>query len=152
MSVCSAGLWAASSVGSSDGGHPLRNLWLKYCKSASAPPPALFDRNLSLNGLMVLFVNFLIILELWLSLFNYRYIYQYDWDCALFWPGTSLTTNHLKPFNGVTKRKHLRRWQHGGRRICLDMLILPLVTRILPSIFQHRTLQRQEDLRFEAQL
>lgn len=60
--------------------------------------------------------------------------------------GVLPTTNHLESFNGVLKWKHLQRWQHGGQQVCLDMLIILLVTKILPSIFQQHTLRRQEDL------
>ena len=66
--------------------------------------------------------------------------------------GVLPTTNHLESFNGVLKRKHLAQWQNGGHRVRLDLLVMLLVTRILPSIFLQRKLQQQEDLRFEAQL
>ncbi|KAJ7020574.1 hypothetical protein C8F04DRAFT_1274879 [Mycena alexandri] len=57
------------------------------------------------------------------------------------------TTNHLESFNGVLKRKHLRRWQNGGRRIRVDILIQVLIIHILPSIFQERRLYRDQELR-----
>ncbi|KAJ6537086.1 hypothetical protein B0H19DRAFT_1213716 [Mycena capillaripes] len=41
------------------------------------------------------------------------------------------TTNHLESFNVVLKRKHLRRWQNGGRRIRVDVLIQILIIHIL---------------------
>src|SRR5882762_1092704 len=66
--------------------------------------------------------------------------------------GVLPTTNHLESFNGVLKQKHLCRWQHGGPQVCFDMLINLLITKILPSNFQQRTLQQQDDLRFKAQL
>ncbi|KAJ7033561.1 hypothetical protein C8F04DRAFT_1260815 [Mycena alexandri] len=37
--------------------------------------------------------------------------------------GVTPTTNHLESFNRVLKRVHLRRWQNGGRRIRVDILI-----------------------------
>ena len=66
--------------------------------------------------------------------------------------GVLPTTNHLESFNGVLKRKHLAQWQNGGHRVCLDLLVMLLVTCILPSIFFQQKLQQQEDLQFEAQL
>ena len=51
------------------------------------------------------------------------------------------TTNHLESFNGVLKRKYIRGYQRGGRRLRFDLLIFLLVTRILPSIFEHRKTQ-----------
>jgi hypothetical protein len=45
--------------------------------------------------------------------------------------GVIPTTNHLESFNGVLKRKHLRRWQNGGRRIRVDVLIQVLIIHIL---------------------
>lgn len=52
--------------------------------------------------------------------------------------GVLPTTNHLESFNGVLKRRHLRRWQRGGRRLRLDILVNVLVSEILPSIFEQR--------------
>ncbi|KIJ47382.1 hypothetical protein M422DRAFT_248771 [Sphaerobolus stellatus SS14] len=49
------------------------------------------------------------------------------------------TTNHLEAFNGVLKRNHISRFQKGGRRLRFDLLIFLLVTRILPAIFQQRS-------------
>ncbi|KIJ36909.1 hypothetical protein M422DRAFT_260533 [Sphaerobolus stellatus SS14] len=48
------------------------------------------------------------------------------------------TTNHLESFNGVLKRKHIRRFQKGGRRIRFDLFIFLLAKRILPAVFQQR--------------
>ncbi|KIJ48273.1 hypothetical protein M422DRAFT_248076 [Sphaerobolus stellatus SS14] len=45
------------------------------------------------------------------------------------------TTNHLEAFNGILKRKYIRRFQKGGRRIHFDLLIFWLGTKILPGIF-----------------
>lgn len=66
--------------------------------------------------------------------------------------GVIPTTNHLESFNGVLKRKHLRRWQNGGRRICVDILIQVLITQILPSIFQERRMYREQERRIAAQI
>jgi hypothetical protein len=66
--------------------------------------------------------------------------------------GVIPTTNHLESFNGVLKRKHLRRWQNGGRRIRIDVLIQVLITHILPSIFQERRLHREQELRIQSQV
>lgn len=60
------------------------------------------------------------------------------------------TTNHLESFNGVLKRKHLRRWQRGNRRLRIDVLLHLLITNILPSVFQARALERQENIRLTA--
>lgn len=53
------------------------------------------------------------------------------------------TTNHLEAFNGVLKRKHIRQWQHAGKRLRIDLLVFLLITKILPGIFAHRTAQGQ---------
>jgi hypothetical protein len=66
--------------------------------------------------------------------------------------GVIPTTNHLESFNGVLKRKHLRRWQNGGRRIRVDVLIQVLVIHILPSIFQERRLYREQEQRIADQV
>ncbi|KAJ7610601.1 hypothetical protein DFH06DRAFT_1016591 [Mycena polygramma] len=66
--------------------------------------------------------------------------------------GVIPTTNHLESFNGVLKRKHLRRWQNGGRRIRVDILIQILIIHILPSIFQERRLYRDQELRIAEQV
>ncbi|EPQ52484.1 hypothetical protein GLOTRDRAFT_95391 [Gloeophyllum trabeum ATCC 11539] len=59
--------------------------------------------------------------------------------------GVLPTTNHLESFNCVLKRKHLRRWQRGGRRLREDMLLKILVTKVLPSIFHQRAFEEQDD-------
>ncbi|KAJ7064412.1 hypothetical protein B0H15DRAFT_958619 [Mycena belliarum] len=64
--------------------------------------------------------------------------------------GVIPTTNHLESFNGVLKRVHLRRWQNGGRRICMDVLIHALVIYILPSIFEQRRLDSEQRSRIAA--
>jgi AraC-like DNA-binding protein len=66
--------------------------------------------------------------------------------------GVLPTTNHLESFNGLLKRKHLRRWQHGGRRLRLDVLLKLLVTKVLPSIFQERAMERKDVQIWEAQI
>ncbi|KAJ7787555.1 hypothetical protein B0H14DRAFT_279459 [Mycena olivaceomarginata] len=66
--------------------------------------------------------------------------------------GVIPTTNHLESFNGILKRKHLRRWQNGGRRIRVDVLIQILITHILPSIFQERRLYQEQEQRIAAQV
>jgi len=53
------------------------------------------------------------------------------------------TTNHLEALNSVLKRKHIRRFQKGGRRLRFDLLIHLLVTRILPGIFQQRQVETE---------
>jgi hypothetical protein len=66
--------------------------------------------------------------------------------------GVLPTTNHLESFNGLLKRKHLRRWQHGGRRLRLDVLLKLLVTKVLPAIFEQRKMEQFENQRWEAQM
>ncbi|KIJ35569.1 hypothetical protein M422DRAFT_262151 [Sphaerobolus stellatus SS14] len=53
------------------------------------------------------------------------------------------TTNHLESFNGILKKKYIRGYQKGGRRIRFDLLIFLLVNRILPGIFQQRKAETQ---------
>ncbi|KZT02331.1 uncharacterized protein LAESUDRAFT_662002 [Laetiporus sulphureus 93-53] len=62
-------------------------------------------------------------------------------DCDL--KGVLLTTNHLESFNGVLKRKHSRRWQRGGRRLCVDVLLSMLVSQILPSVISQREMEAE---------
>ena len=64
--------------------------------------------------------------------------------------GVLPTTNHLESFNGLLKRKHLKRWQRGGKRLRIDVLLRLLITKVLPSIFEQRAMQRAEDLRWAA--
>ncbi|KAI1781826.1 hypothetical protein LXA43DRAFT_977888 [Ganoderma leucocontextum] len=66
--------------------------------------------------------------------------------------GVLPTTNHLESFNGVLKRKHLRRFQRGGRRLRIDVLLHLLVINVLPSIFEARKLEQAEDLRWQSKL
>ncbi|KAJ7163718.1 hypothetical protein C8R46DRAFT_998727 [Mycena filopes] len=61
--------------------------------------------------------------------------------------GVIPTTNHLESFNRVLKRVHLRRFQNGGRRLRLDILIHALVIYILPSIFEERRLVSEQSSR-----
>jgi hypothetical protein len=64
--------------------------------------------------------------------------------------GVLPTTNHLESFNGLLKWKHLKRWQRGGKRLRIDVLLRLLITKVLPSIFEQRAMQRAEDLRWAA--
>lgn len=66
--------------------------------------------------------------------------------------GVLPTTNHLESFNGVLKRKHLRRWQRGGRRLRVDVLLHIIVFSILPSIFEACKLDADEATRIDAQI
>ncbi|KIJ34487.1 hypothetical protein M422DRAFT_263455 [Sphaerobolus stellatus SS14] len=66
--------------------------------------------------------------------------------------GVLPTTNHLESFNGLLKRKHLQRWQRGGRRLRIDMLLQILVLKVLPSIFEQRHLEAMEDQRWIARI
>ena len=70
--------------------------------------------------------------------------------CAV--EGVLPTTNHLESFNGVFKRKHLKRWQHYGKPLCLDIFIHLSITKILLAIFQQRTAVRAAALEWEAQI
>ncbi|KAI0699012.1 hypothetical protein BC835DRAFT_1405247 [Cytidiella melzeri] len=62
------------------------------------------------------------------------------------------TTNHLESFNGVLKRKHLRRWQNSGRRLRIDILVHILILYALPSIFQQRAVEDMETHRRNTML
>ncbi|KIJ41626.1 hypothetical protein M422DRAFT_255244 [Sphaerobolus stellatus SS14] len=62
------------------------------------------------------------------------------------------TTNHLESFNGLLKHKHLQRWQRGGCRLRVDMLLQLLVLKVLPSIFEQRHLEAMEDQRWAARI
>ena len=59
--------------------------------------------------------------------------------------GVLLTTNHLESFNGLLKHKYLRGWQNGGRQLRLDVLLMLLVTRVLPSIFHQQQHMEKQD-------
>ncbi|KAJ6554321.1 hypothetical protein B0H19DRAFT_948613, partial [Mycena capillaripes] len=63
--------------------------------------------------------------------------------------GVIPTTNH-ESFNGVLKQIQLRRWQNGGRRLRVDVLIHALVIYILPSIFEERRLNQEQAMRIAA--
>ena len=89
--------------------------------------------------------------SLWCSWSDYgRRIAAGILNCPL--DGVLPTTNHLESFNGVLKRKHLRRWQRGGRRLRIDVLVKLLITKILPSIFQQRSAERNDVSVWEAQM
>lgn len=60
------------------------------------------------------------------------------------------TTNHLESFNNLLKNKQLRRWQRNGRRVRLDVLINILITKVLPSIFEQRSIDQMQRLAWEA--
>ncbi|KAJ6556909.1 hypothetical protein B0H10DRAFT_1630460, partial [Mycena sp. CBHHK59/15] len=64
--------------------------------------------------------------------------------------GVIPTTNHLESFNGVLKRIHLRRWQNGGRRLRVDVLIHALMIYILPSIFKEHRLNQEQAMQIAA--
>jgi hypothetical protein len=54
--------------------------------------------------------------------------------------GVVPTTNHLESFNRLLKRDHIRRLEKSGRRLRFDVFFHYLISRIIPSIFQHRQL------------
>lgn len=62
------------------------------------------------------------------------------------------TTNHLESFNGVLKRKHLRRWQNNGRRLRVDVLVHVLILYALPSVFRQHAIEDLERQRRETLL
>ncbi|KAJ6582512.1 hypothetical protein DFH09DRAFT_1360400 [Mycena vulgaris] len=85
--------------------------------------------------------------NLWKSWSNYgRKVAAALLGCPM--DGVIPTTNHLESF----KRKHLRRWQNGSRRLRVDVLIQILVIHVLPSIFQDRRFYREQSLRLAAQI
>jgi len=89
--------------------------------------------------------------SLWCSWSDYgRQIAAKILNCAL--DGVLPTTNHLESFNGVLKRKHLRRWQCGGWRLRVDVLLRLLVTKILPAIFEQRAAERIDIGIWEGQM
>jgi hypothetical protein len=57
--------------------------------------------------------------------------------------GVLPTTNHLEPFNGVLKRKHITQWQRAGRQLRFDVLIYRLIVKILPSIYARQRMISQ---------
>ncbi|KAF7344086.1 hypothetical protein MVEN_01698300 [Mycena venus] len=64
--------------------------------------------------------------------------------------GVIPTTNHLESFNRVLKQIHLRRFQNGGCRLRVDVLIHALMIFILPSIFKERSLLSEQASRIAA--
>lgn len=48
------------------------------------------------------------------------------------------TTNHLESFNGVLKRRYIPQWQHSGRRLRLDVLLVCMSVDVMPRIFARR--------------
>ena len=46
------------------------------------------------------------------------------------------TTNHIKSFNGRIKGKYFAAYRHSGRLPRIDMWILTVVTKVLPSFFE----------------
>ncbi|KAJ3897353.1 hypothetical protein F5879DRAFT_927909, partial [Lentinula edodes] len=52
------------------------------------------------------------------------------------------TTNHLESFNAILKCKYIQSWLHSGHRLRFNVLIIPLVTRILPDLFARRLSRR----------
>ncbi|EJD45844.1 hypothetical protein AURDEDRAFT_165300 [Auricularia subglabra TFB-10046 SS5] len=62
------------------------------------------------------------------------------------------TSNHLESFNRVLKQTHLRRWQNGGRRLRLDVLMMLLITRILPSIYEQRRFIAEQQAALDVQI
>lgn len=104
------------------------------------------------------------------ALEHIRYLLNY-WTTDAFWPswsdfgrrvaaqvmkcsveGVLPTTNHLESFNGLLKRKHLKRFQRNGRRLRVDVLVKMLVTTVLPSIFEQRALELAEEKRWDRWL
>jgi hypothetical protein len=84
--------------------------------------------------------------ELWESWSDFgRHSASRVLGCAF--DGVLPTTNHLESFNGLLKRKYLKRFQRGGRRLRLDVLLKFLVSTILPSIFEQRRLEYREEER-----
>ncbi|KAF7985164.1 hypothetical protein HWV62_7760 [Athelia sp. TMB] len=63
--------------------------------------------------------------------------------------GVLPTTNHLESFNGLLKNKHIKRWQRGGRRLRVDVLVKSLATQILPAIFAQRSVEKAEKIRID---
>ncbi|TFK45581.1 hypothetical protein OE88DRAFT_1649199 [Heliocybe sulcata] len=66
--------------------------------------------------------------------------------------GVLPTTNHLESFNGVFKRKHLRRWQRNGKRLREDQFLKISVIHVLPAIFMQRTMEDNKEARRIAQI
>ena len=89
--------------------------------------------------------------SLWCSWSDYgRQVAANILNCPL--EGVLPTTNHLESFNGILKRKHLRRWQRGGRRLRVDVLLKLLITKIFPSIFEQRLAEQNDKSIWESQM
>jgi hypothetical protein len=71
-------------------------------------------------------------------------------NCPL--KGVLPTTNHLELFNGLLKWKHLWHWQNGGRHLHVDVLLKILITKVLPSIFEQRKMEKEQDLCWQSQM
>ena len=71
-------------------------------------------------------------------------------NCPL--DGVLPTTNHLESFNGVLKQKNLHHWQRGGQHLHIDVLVKLLITKILPSFFQQRSVEQNDVSIWEAQM
>ena len=48
------------------------------------------------------------------------------------------TTNHVESFNGRIKGKYFAAYRHSGRLPRIDMWILTMLTKVLPSFFQNQ--------------
>ncbi|TFK46462.1 hypothetical protein OE88DRAFT_1667443 [Heliocybe sulcata] len=89
--------------------------------------------------------------DLWCSWSDYgRQMAAQIMKCLM--EGVLPTANHLESFNGVLKRKYLRRLQRGGRLLREDELFKLFVIIVLPSIFEQRTLEDEEDVRRATQI
>ena len=89
--------------------------------------------------------------SLWCSWSDYgRQVAAKILNCPL--EGVLPTTNHLESFNGVLKRKHLRRWQRGGRRLRIDVLVKLPITKIFPSIFEQRLAEQNDTSIWESHM
>ncbi|KIJ32259.1 hypothetical protein M422DRAFT_265913 [Sphaerobolus stellatus SS14] len=87
--------------------------------------------------------------HLWTSWSEYgRQVASRLLDCNT--GGALPTTNHLESFNCVLKRKHLNRWQRGGHRLRVDLLLHLLVQNVLPSIYEQRRFEASEEGHLEA--
>ncbi|TFY62444.1 hypothetical protein EVJ58_g3855 [Rhodofomes roseus] len=53
------------------------------------------------------------------------------------------TTNHLESFNGTLKRKYIPQWQHSGRRLRLDVLLVCLALDIMPRVYARQRMLSQ---------
>jgi hypothetical protein len=48
------------------------------------------------------------------------------------------TSNYAESFNNVFKNLHMAKHKRGGRRVCVDVLLVALVTTTIPAIFRKR--------------